>query len=238
MDNFVEIPFSYRNIDKYYVRRASFLSLKEIIDRLDGSLLDVGCGKMPYKKFILQNSKVIRYIGIDLIGGTEYDKDVKPDFLWDGEVIPFENSTFDCAIATSTLEHCPYPDKVLSEISRVLKPGGIFFFTVPFLWNLHEVPHDEYRFTPFSMERLLRSSGFSELRIRAEGGWHSSLAVMLGLWVRRSPLNKYFKFVLSIILMPIIWHLIKMDSKYPIDFMKRPMITGLSGHAMKDKASI
>lgn len=144
---------------------------------------------MPYKNFILENSKVTAYTGIDIENALEYDKDVKPDCYWDGITIPFDDYYFNTALATEVLEHCPDPKITLSETYRVLKQGGYFLFTVPFLWNLHEIPHDEYRFTPYALERLLREAGFSEIQITPHGGWHASLAQMMGLWVRRAPLT-------------------------------------------------
>ena len=98
--------------------------------------------------------------------------------------MPFENNQFDSAFGTEVLEHCPYPKAILKEVNRVLKPGGIFFFTVPFIWPLHEVPHDEFRYTPFSLKRLLEESGFEKIELEATGGWHASLAQMLGLWIK------------------------------------------------------
>jgi len=89
------------------------------------------------------------------------------------------------SIATEVFEHCPDPEIVMKEIWRVLKLGGILFFTVPFLWNLHETPYDEYRYTPFALKRHLTQSGFTEIEIKAMGGWDAALAQMLGLWVRR-----------------------------------------------------
>jgi len=86
---------------------------------------------------------VISYLGIDLEGALIYDANIKPDFTWDGKRLPFETNSFDTIISTEVLEHCPEPEVFLYEVFRVLKKGGVFFFTVPFLWNLHEVPHDE-----------------------------------------------------------------------------------------------
>ncbi len=147
--------------------------------------------------------------------------------------MPFENNTFECAFGTEVLEHCPEPEIVLKEVIRVLKPEGIFFFTVPFLWNLHEVPHDEYRYTPFSLERHLRNSGFKEIEIKATGGWHASMAQMLGLWVRRSPMSIAKRKWLSILLKPVIQFLIKMDKTGQVTFKEGQMITGLYGVAIK-----
>jgi len=84
------------------------------------------------------------------------------------------------------MEHCKEPEIVLKEIYRVLKPESIFILKVPFLRNLHEVPNDEYRYTPYSLERHLKNSGFSNIEVKATGGRHVSMAQMLGLWVRRN----------------------------------------------------
>jgi SAM-dependent methyltransferase len=161
-----------------------------------------------------------------------YSESVKPDYIWDGKEMPFDDAIFECAFGTEVLEHCPEPEVVLKEVYRVLKPGGIFFFTVPFLWNLHEVPHDEYRYTPFSLERHLRNSGFSEIKLNATGGWHASFAQMIGLWVRRAPMSPHKRKILSRILKPIIKKLIQKDQSVN-NFGDGQMITGLSGTAKK-----
>lgn len=232
-DNFINIPFTKENLDRYYIRTSIFNALKEVLPTLKGNLLDIGCGKMPYKHYILENSKVGSYIGLDIESAFEYDTTVKPDFRWDGTTIPFENNTFNCAFGTEVLEHCPEPEIVLKEVFRVLKPEGIFFFTVPFLWNLHEVPHDEYRFTPFSLERHLNNAGFKDIQLKATGGWHASMAQMLGLWVRRSPMRFRKRYWLSLFLKPIIKYLIKLDKPEQVVFKEGQMITGLYGIAKK-----
>lgn len=233
MDNFTNIPFTEENLDRYYIRTAIFNALKETLHKLKGNLLDIGCGKMPYKNYILENSKVTNYIGLDIESALEYDAVIKPDYTWNGKTMPFESNSFECAFGTEVLEHCPEPEIVLKEVLRVLKPEGIFFFTVPFLWNLHEVPNDEYRYTPFSLERHLKNAGFKEIEIKATGGWHASMAQMLGLWVRRSPMSNYKRKWLSLLLKPIIRFLIKMDKTKQVTFKEGQMITGLYGTAKK-----
>ena len=233
MNEFINIDFSSKNLDRYFIRNSIFKAIEEVSKDFHGNLLDIGCGKMPYKKYILEKSKVENYIGLDLESALVYDLKIQPDCTWDGVNMPFEENSFDCAFGTEVLEHCPQPDVVLKEVVRVLKPGGIFFFTVPFLWNLHEVPHDEYRYTPFSLERHLRNSGFSYTDIQATGGWHASMAQMLGLWVRRSPIKEVNKRILSFLLKPIIKSLIKKDKPKSVQFVEGQMITGLYGIAKK-----
>lgn len=232
-DLFIHIPFTSDNLDRYVIRTSIKNAILHHLPDLNGALLDAGCGKMPYKELITTNSAVKQYIGLDIASALTYDQTIKPDYTWDGKTMPFEDARFDCCIATEVLEHCPEPEVFMHEVWRVLKPGGIFFFTVPFLWNLHEVPHDEYRYTPFSMERHLKNSGFTNIAIKATGGWHAAMAQMMGLWVRRAPISVNKKKWLSRLFKPIIRLLIIQDKKYNISFTEGQMITGLYGIARK-----
>ncbi|WDF62878.1 class I SAM-dependent methyltransferase [Flavobacterium sp. KACC 22763] len=231
--DFINISFKTENLDRFYVRTSVFNALKAILPKFENNLLDIGCGKMPYKEYILKNSSVDNYVGLDIEEALIYDSNIYPDFTWDGKKMPFEDDSFDCAFGTEVLEHCPNPEVVLKEVYRVLKSEGIFFFTVPFLWNLHEVPHDEYRYTPFSLKRHLENSGFNNIEIKALGGWHASMAQMLGLWLRRSPMNPIKRKVLSFLLKPIVLFLIKKDKNLKVNFIEGQMITGLYGIAKK-----
>lgn len=233
MNDFTKLKITKNNLDIYQTRVKIFNFIKSSLSLFSGKVLDVGCGKMPYKKYILENSKVTEYIGLDIDDALVYDKKIKPDYTWDGIKMPFENNTFETAIGTEVLEHCPNPEIILKEIYRVLKPGGVFLFTVPFLWNLHEVPHDEYRYTPFSLERHLKNSGFRDITIKATGGWHASMAQMLGLWVRRSPMRHKKRQLLSTLVKPAIKYLIKLDKPEKVQFKNGQMITGLSGYVKK-----
>lgn len=234
-DNFINVEYSTANLDRFYIRSAILKALKENLNNFSGNLLDIGCGKMPYKNYILQNSSVTKYSGLDIANALEYDVSVKPDFTWDGITMPFENEQFETAFATEVLEHCPKPEIILKEVNRVLKIDGCFFFTVPFLWPLHEVPHDEFRYTPFSLKRLLGESGFENIELNATGGWHASMAQMLGLWVRRAPLTNRRRKFLSLFLKPVIKYLIKIDRYSKVEFSESQMVTGLSGIAYKTK---
>jgi len=231
-DAFLNPPFTEENLDRYYTRKSILAALTTSATEFSNRFLDVGCGKMPYREHIINNSSVKDYVGLDIENALQYDADMKADFTWDGITMPFEDASFESSMATEVLEHCPEPEIVLKEIYRVLKPNGIFFFTVPFLWTLHEAPHDEYRYTPWSLERHLKNSGFSHVEIKALGGWHASLAQMLGLWVRRSHITTKKKKVFSKLLKPLIEQLIKRDIR-PESFGEGTMMTGLYGIAIK-----
>ncbi|MBR9847723.1 MAG: class I SAM-dependent methyltransferase [Algicola sp.] len=233
MTDFTELKLETQNLDVYYIRHSIFSAIKKVSEKFEGTLLDVGCGKMPYKDYLMTNSDISEYIGLDIENAIEYDSHIKPDFTWDGVTMPFEKNSYNCAMATEVLEHCPKPELILKEINRVLKPEGILFFTVPFLWNLHEVPNDQYRYTPFALKRHLIASGFKDVEIKATGGWHASMGQMLGLWVRRSPMSQRKRKLLSQLLKPVISFLIRRDNSENVNFKEGQMITGLYGYAKK-----
>jgi len=221
-----------RNLDTFIVRESILSSLKNQIPKCEGTLLDVGCGQMPYKTLLTSSpSRVTQYIGLDLEFNPIHSN--HPDITWQAGKIPLADESIDCAIATEVFEHCSDPESVMSEICRVLKPGGRLFCTVPFLWPLHEVPHDEYRYTPFSLNRHLAASGFMEIELQSLGGWDASLAQLLGLWVRRRRMGKWKQKILSILVMPAIFLLHQIDKRARIQFHESTMITGLSGTARK-----
>ncbi len=231
MDDFFVNNLQANNLDRYVIRQAIFKFIGTSLPLMEGKLLDAGCGKMPYKDFILKNTKVTDYIGLDIENALLYDQEITPDYTWNGEQMPFESNQFNGCMATEVLEHCPEPEVFLNEVARVLKPHGTFFFTVPFIWNLHEVPHDEYRYTPFSLERHLKRCGFQDIKLQATGGWHAAMAQMIGLWVRRAPMSNRKRSYLSRVVIPVIHFLLAKDRKYSVTFSEGQMITGLCGIA-------
>lgn len=231
--DFLDPQLSPQTIDLYLVRKGIVTAIQQNLHRLSGTCLDIGCGYMPYKPLLLsEQSRIKSYIGLDLPDNLYQ----APDLTWDGLEIPLDANSIDCAIATELFEHCPYPSQVMAEIHRVLKPGGTLLFSVPFLWNLHCVPHDEYRFTPFALERLLKNAGFTTVQLQALGGWDASLGQMLGLWVRRrfqgGRKKTLLRSVVSIFATPIVWSLYKLD-RPPASFYESAMITGITGTAQK-----
>lgn len=219
-------------LDKWIVRKSILDALTRHQTQLFGTLLDVGCGQMPYKPLLdSPSSQVTRYIGLDFEANPVHEN--APDITWIDGRIPLDDASVECALATEVFEHCPDPEGVMKEIYRVLKPNGVLFFTVPFLWPLHEVPFDQYRYTPYALERHLSNSGFNNIELEAMGGWDESLAQMLGLWARRRKMNRYSRAVISYILMPIIWLLYKSGNRTDTNLRESVMITGITGIANK-----
>ncbi len=228
-DEFLNPSCSSATLDVFIVRRAIVDALSVQLPKLCGTLVDIGCGYMPYKPLVLAPpSRVERYIGIDLHDNSYW----RPDLEWDGYTLPLRNDSADCALATEVLEHCADSGLVMRETLRVLKPGGFLFLTVPFLWPLHCVPHDECRYTPFALTRHLENSGFAQVQLKALGGWDASLAQMIGLWLKRRPMSARARALVSRLAVPLVRYLSDRDVR-PDEFYESSMITGLSGTAIK-----
>lgn len=225
---FLAMPLSPKTMGFYSVRTAILESVKTETKFFYGQVLDVGCGFMPYRKIIESNPRVEKYVGMDLEKPTYYGH-IEPDLKWNGEKIPLTDESVDCVMATEFLEHYAEPEKILKEIRRVLKPGGRLYATVPFVWNLHEIPHDEYRYTPYSLERHFAAAGYKNVRIKSLGGWNCALAQMIGLWITFSKMNRFARVVLRGLLFPFYVLLIKTDRKTNgFDGFENSMFSGLS----------
>jgi SAM-dependent methyltransferase len=219
-------------LDVFTPRHAILRALRQALPEMSGELLDIGCGSMPYKPLVTgPPGRVTRYVGLDL-AHSSYSR---PDVEWDGRHMPLGDASVDCALATEVFEHCPDPEIVMREAHRVLKPGGVMFFSVPFLWPLHCVPNDAYRYTPFALDRHLKNAGFASVHIQALGGWDASLAQMMGLWVRRRWMSPWRRAILSRLAAPAVEWLVRHDDA-PSDFERDGMITGLFGRAFKQPA--
>lgn len=83
--------------------------------------------------------------------------------LSEGEKTPFENNSFDVVTMLDVLEHAD-DQKVIAEIKRILKPGGIVIANVPayqFMWSQWDtVLHHKRRYTTETLKKLLVSGGF------------------------------------------------------------------------------
>ncbi|PIR76929.1 MAG: hypothetical protein COU30_05225 [Candidatus Magasanikbacteria bacterium CG10_big_fil_rev_8_21_14_0_10_38_6] len=96
--------------------------------------------------------------------GTEYkilDKvaDYHPDIVGDIHELPFEDNSIDAIVCIAILEHVENPIKATEEMYRVLKPGGMCFIYVPFLFYYHPMKgyyKDFYRFTYDGLEYMTR----------------------------------------------------------------------------------
>lgn len=109
----------------------SFMTIMQQYLKADADVLDLGCG--PRDQAVPIEHLGYKYVGVDY-------SDTRADILADAHAIPFKNGTFDCILSYAVLEHLHNPFVALTEIERVLKPGGIYLGTV----SQGEPFHDSY----------------------------------------------------------------------------------------------
>jgi SAM-dependent methyltransferase len=139
----------------------------------DGArVLDAGAGEGRYaRRFARQ-----RYVGVDLgVGDASWNYSAL-EAVADLGALPFAAGSFDACLNIVTLEHVAEPAAALSEMSRVLKPRGSLLLAVPHQWEVHQAPHDYFRFTAHGVRYLLEAAGFTELNIQPVGGFFRLLA--------------------------------------------------------------
>jgi SAM-dependent methyltransferase len=93
---------------------------------------------------------------VNLISFDVYSSTIT-DFVADAHSIPLKNDCIDGVWIQYVLEHVLDPEKVASEISRVLKPRGMVYAETPFLQHVHEKNYDFTRFTESGHRWLFRN---------------------------------------------------------------------------------
>ena len=139
----------------------------------DGArMLDAGAGEGQYAHYFKRQ----RYYGVDLaVGDAAWDYG-KLDVLADLTALPFRAGAFHAAINVVTLEHLREPGRALAEIGRTLDPGGRLLLAAPHEWEVHQAPHDYFRYTCYGLQYLLEQAGFEAIDIRAAGGYFRLVA--------------------------------------------------------------
>ena len=88
-----------------------------------------------------------------------------------------QDDSVDCVISVSVLEHVRHPQKVVAEIYRILKPGGIIYVNIPFVFAFHGAPDDFYRFSCNGIRILCES--FEEIDAGFNRGPASTMCDLL-----------------------------------------------------------
>ena len=129
---------------------------------VSGLLLDLGAGNQPFKEWYL--SLADKCVSVDVAPAPGLD------VLSMAAPLPFESASFDTVLCTSVLEHVHDAEAAVSEIARVLKPGGRIIITVPFLYPTHEAPYDFWRTTHLGLRSVLTRHGLEVETVAAQGG--------------------------------------------------------------------
>lgn len=183
------------------IMRAVNYSLHRVTDRIarsltyTGRVIDLGCGSSPYKDVILEQAD--EYVGVDWKHSLhdQGNVDVYADLT---KGVPLDNECADTLVSFQVMEHLPDTKFFLSECHRLLKPGGRIVITVPFMWQVHEAPHDYYRFTRHGLDYLLKDAGFDDVDITEYTGFWQMWVVKFNYHTLRFARGP-FKYILALL---------------------------------------
>lgn len=182
----------------WFARRGLWNAMRLHAPRLEGDVLDVGCGSRPYESLV----RARRYVGLE-IDSPDARARARADVYYDGGAFPFESASFDGVLCNQVLEHVFTPDAFVAELARVLRPGGLLLLTVPFAWDEHEQPIDFARYSSFGLRALLERGGFEVVEQGKLGADLSVLFQLLNayLYKRTVTRNPWLNLATTLVLM-------------------------------------
>jgi SAM-dependent methyltransferase len=155
------------------------LRLKYCLDALPGGrVIDIGCGAGNMPKAIKHYRPGLDVYGLEFAHAavTEAQRDARGVTFIEGSAdqLPLADGSFDAAVMFDVLEHVPDPPRLLAEVTRILRPGGVFHVFCPlegdlknpygWLWKLGwkakriHCGHIQ-QFTTGTLERAVRDAG-------------------------------------------------------------------------------
>ena len=152
-------------------------------------VLDLGCRSGALTRHFLEGNSVV---GLD-VDANALEKaaalGIEPVQANVEEPLPFDDGSFDAVVAGELLEHLQFPDALVAEIRRVLRPGGVLSGSVPNAFRVQSrlrflrgnAPEDDpthlRMFSPAALRELL--AGFERVELSFVGGRYTRLNARL-----------------------------------------------------------
>jgi SAM-dependent methyltransferase len=133
--------FHHREITKL------FRSIAEVFDRPGRVVVEIGAGRASKAELFSRALYV----------STDFTTREGIDLVTTGGQLAFRDHSVDLVICMNVIEHVYDPECLLEETHRLLRRGGCLFLVTPFLFPLHDIPYDFFRYTEYSLKRLLNS---------------------------------------------------------------------------------
>lgn len=160
-------------LSKVLSRQGLYPFLEENLARLPerASVLNVGAGGEVAQVLAI-------HAGARSFQVTSLDIDAKrgPDIVGDVADHDFGGRRFDAVVMCEVLEHVREPARAIANVHKFLRPGGVLILSTPFIFPLHDQPHDYYRFTRHGLEWLLKD--FSEVAVAPRNTWAEAVNVL------------------------------------------------------------
>lgn len=186
----------------WWLVRSSHLSLVRLLEyecvkkiTFQGPTLDVGGGNAHYASLLKVEGR---------LHSVNMNSSLNPTVVADfGHGLPFQDGSYNSMVSLNTLEHILDDQLLLKEIHRVLSPGGVVHFAVPYMYQIHASPSDYHRHTSFFWEHALTEVGFSADQIEIQPLTFGAFGAPLSLL--DMSVNRYVRFLMRFFLLMPIW---------------------------------
>jgi len=199
----------YNEKEKPFTRYPELLTkylFKRYNLKKDMKILDLGCGRGDFLKGFIKCE--LKGFGIDqslsaqsICPGVE----IKESNLGE-EPLPYSDNSFDIVFSKSVLEHFYYPEKIIKEVYRILKPNGLVITMTPDWESVYKTFYEDYThrtpFTKISMRNFLLIHGFKEAKVEKfrqlpflwKAPWLNLFCALIAK-ISPSLLRKYSRFI-------------------------------------------
>lgn len=166
-----------------YVANLQVAGYSRVLEKYGkGVGLDLGCGEVPWFEVVSEKLDQLECVDWQ---GCIHDLQFADKLCDLNGKIPYGDSQFDFVLAADVIEHLEQPAMMIKECSRLLKHDGVMVIFVPFMYWLHERPHDFGRYTEFMLAKWLKESGFVVEVLKPYGGG-GDVAIDCGLKMLRA----------------------------------------------------
>jgi SAM-dependent methyltransferase len=135
VENYDQIARDYGtavSIETEALKRLVDFSMQILGTPFDNDVLDLGCGNGWMASGLGCISPTMLDISAVNCRHTRHISSLHRVVQADAQEIPLKSGSFDVVICTDLFEHVPDTAPLVEEIHRVLRPGGILFFSCPF----------------------------------------------------------------------------------------------------------
>jgi len=176
----------------YLIRQSKRMSRKGLYEFLGSSLSDIpeGANVLNIGSGGEVEPVVRKACGLRKAAVTSLDisAEREPNIVADICEIEFEEE-FDAIVMAEVLEHVQRPHIAVERVLAALKPGGKLILTVPFIFPIHDRPHDYFRYTKYGLQYLL--GDYNEVKIQEKNGWGEAIVVSLARFINTSNGHRY-----------------------------------------------
>ena len=149
-------------------------SIQNLQIEAGNKILELGHGNAGHVEFIFDQDENIKYYGLEMSElmfqearqiNRNYVSQKQAFFsIYEGNIIPFEDDSFNKVFTVNTIYFWQEPEKLLSEIYRVLQPKGILCITFAEESFMKQLPFTQFEFELYSTEKVEKLIGKSSFK--------------------------------------------------------------------------